>query len=474
MGLRVTAFIFLSTCAVSCATYRPAPLESAKAAQQFAERTVASPDLCSYLKANLADALPACPPAQWDLAALTLAGFFYSPELRVAEANLNVAKAAIITAGQRPNPTIGLGPMYAASAASSFAPWAIGAAELNFPIETAGKRGYRIAQAERLANAAALGVGETAWHVRGAVRTALLNHLLAQRECDLARAYESASERTAQLLQERVSAGAASEPELNLALANLAAARLKAAQAQTRVPDTLNTLAAVLGVPVDALQGMTFTWPQLEQPLDEPSLTEQRIRQLALLNRIDLRRMLAEYAAADEGLKLEIARQYPDINLGGSYSWEVGENIFQLLPIITLPLMNQNQGPIAQARAKRGQVAAEFTTLQQSIIAQANGVLTRYRGALNAFAQASSSAAFSQKRLAGMERAAELGDIDALALATTKLESIIAEQLKAHALADAQASLRALEDAVERPLGGDDLKSYSLPPLRNPSGQQAL
>jgi cobalt-zinc-cadmium efflux system outer membrane protein len=472
MGQRVTAFIFLSSCTLSCATYRPAPLKPAESAHQFAERTLAGRDLCRYLRANLTAALPTCPPTRWDLVSLTLTGFFYNPDLAVAEAKLNVAQAAIITAGQRPNPTIGIGPAYTASAVPSFAPWAIGAAELNFPIETAGKRGYRIAQAERLADAAALGVGETAWHVRSAVRTTLLNHLLAQRDYDLARDYESASERTAQLLQERVDAGAASAPELNFALAHLAAARLKAAQAQSRVPDTLNTLAAVLGVPVRALQGMTFAWPQLEQPPDESSLTEQRIRELALLDRIDLRAMLAEYAAADEALKLEIARQYPDINLGGGYSWEVGENIFQLLPVITLPVMNQNDGPIAEARAKRAQVAAEFTALQQSIIAQANGALTRYRGSLDAFAQASSSAAFSEKRLAAIQRAAELGDIDALVLATTRLEIVVAEQSKLTALADAQSVLGALEDTVQRPLEPDDLKSFSPPPLSNPVDEQ--
>jgi outer membrane protein, heavy metal efflux system len=473
MGARVTSFIFLATCTMACATYKPAPLKPGEAAQQFAERTLAGSDLCKYLRGNLDAGTSSCPPVQWDPADLTLAGFFYSPDLAVAEAKLNVARAAIITAGQRPNPTIGIGPVYTASGVPSFAPWAIGAAELSFPVETAGKRGYRIAQAERLADAAALAVGETAWHVRSAVRTALLNHLLAQRDYNLARAYESASERTAQLLQERVSAGAASAPELNFALANLAAARLKAVQAETRVPDTLNTLAGILGVPVYALHGMTFAWPELEHPPDESSLTEQRIRKLALLNRIDLRRMLEEYAAVDEALKLEIARQYPDINLGGGYSWEVGENIFQLLPIVTLPLMNQNQGPIAEARAKRNQVAAEFAALQQSVIAQANGALMRYRGSVEAFAQASNSAAFSQKRLAGMKRAAELGEIDALALATTRLETIVAEQAKLTALTDAQAALGGLQDAVQRPLDPNDLKSLSPPPLRNPAGEQA-
>jgi outer membrane protein, heavy metal efflux system len=473
MSLRILAFIFLSAGTVSCATYRPAPLKPAEAAQQFAERTLVGPDLCRYLSANLTVAPSTCPPARWDLASLTLAGFLYSPDLAVAEAKLNSARAAIITAGQRPNPTIGIGPVYTASGAPALAPWAIGAAELNFPIETGGKRGYRIAQAEHLADAAAFGVGETAWQVRSAVRTALLNYLLAQQQYDLAKAYESASERTAHLLQERVTAGSASTPELNFALANLAAARLKVAQAQSHVPEALNALAAALGVPVDRLAAMTFVWSELEHPPDEAALTPVRVRQLALLNRIDLRRLLAEYAAADEALKLEIARQYPDINLGGGYSWEVGENIFQLLPIITLPLMNQNQGPIAEARAKRTQVAAEFKALQQNIIAQANGALTRYRGSLDAFVQASSSAAFAQKRLAAIQRAAELGDIDALAAATAQLETILAEQSKANALAEVQASLGALEDGVQRPLGGgDDLKSFGLPPLRNPSGEQ--
>ena len=390
----------------------------------------------------------------------------------MADARLKVAQAAIITASQRPNPTIAFGPVYTASAAPSFAPWAIGAAELNFPIETAGKRGYRIAQAERMADAAAFGVGEAAWRVRSAVRAALLNHLLAERDYQLTRAYESASERTGQLVQERVNDGAGSAPELNFARANLAAARLKTAQAQSRVPDTLNTLAAALGVPVDSLQGMTFAWPVFDHPPAEASLTQARVQQLALLNRIDLRRMLAEYAAADDVLKLEIARRYPDINLGGGYSWEVGENLFQLLPIVTLPLMNRNQGPIAEARAKRTQVAAEFVALQQSIIAQANGALTRYRGALDAFAQASSSAAFSERRLAAIQRAAQLGDVDALGLATTQLETIVAEQAKANALADAQASFGALEDSVQRPMAGNDLKSFSSPPFPNFSGQE--
>ncbi len=459
----VTAVLLIFLLLCGCATYTTRPLSTAQVERNFEARSLARADLCDYLRANSNVGLVSCPPTRWDLAALTLVGFFYSPELAVARARLAVARAAIITAGQRPNPSLSLGPAYTASASPSFAPWAIGAAQINFPIETAGKRGYRTAQAQRLADAAAFAVGETVWRVRSAARTALLNHLVAQLASGLARAYESASERTAQLLQERVSAGAAAAPELNFALANLAAARLKAVQAQNRVPETLNTLAAVLGVPVDVLQGTNFAWPNLDQPPDEASLTAQRIQRMALLDRIDLRRMLAEYAAADEALKLEIARQYPDINLGGGYSWEVGENIFDLLPVVELPLMNQNRGPIAEARAKRTQVAAEFAALQESIIAQANAELTRYRGALGAYEQGASSAAFSEKRLAAARRAADLGESDGLTLATTQLETIVAQQSKLQALASAQQEFGGLEDAVQRPLEDGDLTSFKLP-----------
>jgi cobalt-zinc-cadmium efflux system outer membrane protein len=461
--VRKIAILSLLCGLCSCATYRPAPLKPDVAASEFTARTLANPKLCEYLRENSAGGRTACPPARWNLANLTLASFFYSPDLAVAEAQFNVARAAIVTAGQRPNPSVGLGTAYAATAAPNFAPWALGAAEINFPIETAGKRGYRIAQAQRLADASAIGVGEAAWRVRSAVRRSLLNYMVARRSCDLARAYEAESERIARILQERVAAGALSAPELSLALANLSSARLKTTLAQSRVQETLNGLASAIGVPVGALQNAAFAWPDFEYPPDAASLTAASVRKLALLDRLDLRRMLAQYAAADEALKFEIARQYPDINLAGGYSWEVNENIFELFPVVMLPLMNQNQGPIAEARARRAQTAEQFIALQDSIIGQTNGALTNYRGALAALRQASRVVDFSKERLARIRQAADLGDVDSLTLATAHLETVVAEQSKLTALLRAQSALGALEDAVERPFEDGGLKSFTLP-----------
>src|SRR5216684_1747544 len=70
-----------------------------------------------------------------------------------------------------------------------------------------------------------------------------------------------------------------------------------------RVSVDRNVLSAALGVPLQALDGVAFSWPGFDSPPDRQVLSPAEIQQLALLNRIDLRRQLAQYAASDEALK---------------------------------------------------------------------------------------------------------------------------------------------------------------------------
>jgi hypothetical protein len=180
----------------------------------------------------------------------------------------------------------------------------------------------------------------------------------------------------------RVNAGGASQPELYLAQSGLQAAKLKFIEIVARVSVDRNALSAALGVPIQAIDDVAFSWPGFDSPPRQQSLSPTEIQRLALLNRIDLRRQLAQYAAADEALKLEIAKQYADMNIAGGYSWEGGENIFELGPSAVLPVFNQNQGPIAEAEARRREVAAQFRAIQAGIIEQSQTSLTRVLAAL--------------------------------------------------------------------------------------------
>src|SRR5258708_28500765 len=107
--------------------------------------------------------LPTCAPPQWSLAALTLVGFYYSPDLAVADARVREADAAVITAGVVPNPTAHVGPQFREAISPNFPPWGIGSFTLDLPIETAGKRGYRIAPAPPLTAAARPAPAQAAW-----------------------------------------------------------------------------------------------------------------------------------------------------------------------------------------------------------------------------------------------------------------------------------------------------------------------
>ena len=128
-----------------CAPPQPVELSAAEAAAQFRARRLDDEGL-RQLAAFPATGLSSWPPAVLDSRALDVAGLYFNPALQVARAGWQAAGAAIVTAGQLPNPTFNVGPLYVTKALAGEAPWFL-AASLVQIIETAGKRGARVARA---------------------------------------------------------------------------------------------------------------------------------------------------------------------------------------------------------------------------------------------------------------------------------------------------------------------------------------
>src|SRR5204863_2457362 len=99
-------------------------------------------------------------------------------------------------------------------------------------------------------------------------------------------------------------------------------------------------------------------------------LASDEARQQALLGRPDILAALADYAAAEASLRIEIAKQYPDIHLTPGYQFDQGEHKWSLGIAAELPVLNQNQGPIAEALARREESAARFAALQAKVLAE--------------------------------------------------------------------------------------------------------
>ena len=166
-------------------------------------------------------------------------------------------------------------------------------------------------------------------------------------------------------------------------------------------------------------------------------------------------RALAEYTASQSALQLEIANQYPDVHLGPGYGWNTGnagDNQWTLGLNLTLPVLNQNQGPVAEAKAKRAEAAAHFLTVQTAAIAEIDSALAGYDAALQKTATAKTLLDDLQKQLDSIHAQTQAGEVEPLTLANAEAEYATGAQNQLAALIQAQQALGQLEDAVQSPL----------------------
>ncbi len=444
-----------------CAAYRPQPVDPAASLAAFEAHRLDDAKLAHFLARSGGDVA-----APWDLRNLALAGLYYNSQLEAARAKWRVTRAAIATAGKRPNPDLDAAAGRATNAPAG-EPSRLADIQVGFPFETAGKRGDRITRAEGLSEAARLAIATTAWKVRGEVRDALIDAASASAESAILADEVRVQESILAMLARRVELGAASSLDEARAGGALAQARLDEAAARAKGIQARSRLAAAIGVPEQALDGVAVSFRGLE-PAD-PREDVVALRRAALFERSDLRAALATHAAADAALRLEIAKQYPDVEIAPAYSYDTGTNKFTIgLVRLSLPLLDRNAGPIAEAKAQRDETAAQFEALQASVLAQLEQAL---HALASARAEREHAAAIESRQRAQWERVERRfrsGEDDRLALESARLALETARLSAAKARHDAQRAIAQLEDATQQPYF-----DAASPAFRNASMQAA-
>jgi outer membrane protein TolC len=446
-GVFAAASVLLS----GCKHFEPAPLSPAKNAGALESRSLEAPELRAFVERFRKPALEGWPPAQWDFPTLTLVAFYYHPSLDLARAQWNVAKASVRTAGGRPNPIVNVAPGYSMNPPEGLSPW-FPLMTVDVPIETAGKRRHRIAHAEHLSEAARLNITSTAWQVRSALRVGLLDYAIARRRADLLQEQLQLQQQIVDLLEQRFQAGAVARSELTLSRLALARAGVDLAEASRQAADARVRIAEALGISVKEIGGANFV---SQMPLAAGAgsdLTTAEARQQALLSRPDILATLADYAASESLLHLEIARQYPDVHLSPGYQFDQGEHKWSLGLSAELPVLNRNQGPIAEALAKREETAARFTALQAKVIAEIDRALAARTASLDQVARQEQFTRLARERAASVENLFKAGAADKLELSSAQLEASVSGLANLDAQARAQQALAQLEEAIQRPL----------------------
>jgi outer membrane protein, heavy metal efflux system len=428
-----------------CATYRAQPLAQTELdGTGFKSRSLTDTGLMAFLKANRGTERASLP--AWNLDDLVLAAFYYHPDLAVARADWALARAAAVTAGQRPNPSVNVAPEYDFTTPP---PWIYGFT-FDIPIETAGKRGYREAQAEQLSDSARWKLVNALWQVRSGVRASLLDLFAARETASLLAQQEATQAKVVALLEGQAEAGTISGFEVTQARIALNTTRLTLDDARRQNAEARAKLAASLGLPVQALDGIQFSFAGLDT--FPPRVSAPEVRTQAIVNRADIRSMLAEYAAAQSALQLEIAKQYPDVNLGPGYLRDQADNKWGLALTMSLPILNQNEGPIAEAEAKRQQAGARFLAVQASAIGGIDLALAGHQAAERQSATAALLLRDLQQRLDSVHAMQQAGEAEPLAVANAQSEFNTGALSRLNALISAQKAFGRLEDAVESPL----------------------
>lgn len=447
--------LFLLTAVLSgCAVYRPQPIATSTLAQQFETRSLASDELHAWFARERGHDAAPWPPARWNRQSLTLAAWYYSPALRVARAQWRTAKAGIEVADAIPNPVLQLPFEYATPNPGPGAPFTTGPA-LDIPIETAGKRGYRVDQATHLSESARVAVENEAWKVRAQVRDAMLALYAARERCAYLGDVAGARQQIVRMVEKRRAVGENSGPDVDAARraalqgdADLAAARSTRQDARAR-------LAAAIGIPVAALDAVTLDLDEFRIPAPPPPGRD--VQFAAVFQRADLRASLADYAAAESALQLEVAKQYPDIHLGPGYTYDTGTHRIAFgLTGITLPVFDQNQGGIAAADAKRKEAAARTAALQDAILGELDHALERDQSARLALQRASRELAIAGRQFLSQSADFATGSTDRLTVTQAKADYAASEIAHLDAVVAARQAADALEDAMQRPLVADD------------------
>jgi outer membrane protein TolC len=435
-----------------CAHFQPHPISPEKTAAQLESRRLDDVGLKKLLEHNLGHEWKNWPETNWDLPELTLVAFYFHPSIEVARAQWLVASAGLNTAGARPNPSVSVTPGYDSQIPGNFSPWLL-PVTFDLPVETAGKRGKRMAEAEKIAESARWNLVSACWQIRSGVRAGLLDLKISERRTDWLQKQFFVQQQIVKLLQQRFETGEIARPELTAAQIALNKTQLDLGNARSKESDARSRLAVALGVSETALDGeeLRFDFPT-GNPL---ALTLADARRVALRSRADILAALADYAAAEADLRLEIARQYPDLHFGPGYAWNsgnAGDNQWSLGLTLDLPILDQNQGPIAEAEARRKLSAAKFIELQSAVVGEIDRAVAGWRIAQEQLKTGNDLLASEQQQQKSTQVQLEVGATDQLDSLNAQLEFDSASLAQLENETQLQQALGQLEDALQSPL----------------------
>ena len=447
---KIVAFsIFFAICAAGCSfqPYVAKPIDQTASINRLELKNPSNAEFNQYLLNNgyETDRLPI---KEWGLDELTYCALFFHPSLEVARAQWRAAQQAESSAAERTTPTINGNIAHSDDPDPTKKPFAFGLS-IDIPVETANKRYIRIENAQHLSQAAKLEIAQTAWQLKSKLAQVFSEYQYNQTQLRLLNEEALGKQEIVSILQKRFSLGEANNIELNNAKLQLQIANAAANTAQQNTLVLYAKLASSIGLPLPVLKTMPLSSENSRLYIDLPNAD---LQSAALLNRLDIRIALERYALAESKLKLEIAKQYPDLVISPGAAYEFGDHIWSLGISGLLALLNKNKVNIEQATQLREVEAAQIEALQSQVILDASIANAEVKQAKDVLENQKKLLIYQELNTKRMQARLAAGEIDRLDMTYAKLENMNAEKNVALAQYQLNQAINQLENVLQRPL----------------------
>lgn len=277
----------------------------------------------------------------------------YNPQLRLAAAQTEGARAGILTARARPNPDLILGAGRQHATKDSAIPGAGQLLSFSQPIDLPSVRRARINAAEEGRASSEFALSEIRLAVRAAVRQTFYQVLRRKAEVELARDNLKLIEDLQRRIQVQVRVGEAARLELVRADAEVATARIAVRSAQLQLVNAVSALRAAVSAPLGENVNPVG---QLDPPAVLPAL--ETMREEVLEHHPALAQAQAEIRRATARLETEKAMRTPQPSLRADFERQPDLNLYRFGVSLPLPLWNRRRGEIGEAVAALHQANA--------------------------------------------------------------------------------------------------------------------
>lgn len=276
--------------------------------------------------------------------------------LVAARQRVAVARAAIRTARQRPNPTASFTALRDEPHEGVF---------FGQPLELGSKRRRRIEVAEQESRLTDVEISTAARQLRRNVREAFVGALFSRTESDRRGEVLKLAERVEQIARERYEAGAVAQLEVIQAQLEVARARADFQVARQEEKVSLSQLNALLNDPATTAWDLQGSLSDLPPQFALPDLVDR-----AYASNAELQHLAQEQQVEERRRALLKAERIPNLELEFGTDFNA-PNDFRVGPrsqvSIALPIFTRNQGEIAASVARQRVLEAESQATRRSV-----------------------------------------------------------------------------------------------------------